>query len=199
MEEPIMWDQVHALMEELRDMASGLLASENSAQSLSPTALVLTALRRQKPGGWEVPFDEVEVTWPNRRYFFGAMYRAMWQALVDHAKARGAAKRVAVQTVQVEQIHLENAARTVDEHPEQIEPLKDALERLRTRHPEWAELIEHRFFSGLTVQEAARVMGIGERTARRWWDQARLLLHDEVLRVLSAEDGGMESTHEVAN
>lgn len=87
-EEPITWDQLHALMDELRAMARALLAQEGNARSLHPTGLVLTALRRQVPGGTEgrtkVNWDEI--TWPNRRYFFGAMYQAMWCALLDHAR-----------------------------------------------------------------------------------------------------------------
>jgi hypothetical protein len=83
MDEPITWDQLHALMDELRAMARALLALEGNARSLhQPTALVLSALRRQVPGGTDqIEVNWNEITWPNRQYFFGAMYKAMWRAL----------------------------------------------------------------------------------------------------------------------
>jgi RNA polymerase sigma factor (TIGR02999 family) len=186
MEEAITWDHVHALMDELRAMARALLALEGNAQSLQPTALILTALWRQKPSG----VDWNEVTWPNRTYFFGAMYRAMWQALIDHARKRMGKKYA--RPVQVEQLHLENLVQTADEHPEQILALKLALKGLRAKQPEWAELVEHRYISGYTVKETARVIGISERTIRRrWekeWERVRLVVYKEVLRILNEED-----------
>jgi hypothetical protein len=203
-EEPITWDQLHALMDELRAMARALLALEGNAQSVQqPTALVLSALRRQVPGGTEdrneINWDEI--TWPNRRYFFGAMYQAMWRALLDHARKRNKKRRL--RTIQVEEIHLENLARTADERPEQIEALRIALGRLRERHPDWAELLEHRYFSGYSWEEAARAMGVSEKTARRRmqevWEQARLLLHHEILKILNEEDITPEGPHGVAD
>jgi RNA polymerase sigma factor (sigma-70 family) len=151
-----------------------------------------------------IRLDWDQVTWPNRRYFFGAAYEAMRRTLLDHAERRGADKRIPPrQQVQVDQIHLENLARTADEHPEQIEALLEALENLRARHPQWAEVIEHRFYSGCTVEETARIMDIGEVTVSRWWKQARLLLHDEILRILNQDSSHPEEkdhadTHAVA-
>jgi RNA polymerase sigma factor (TIGR02999 family) len=194
MEEPITWDDVHALMEELRARARALLALEKNAQSLQPTALILTALRRQKPAG----VDWNEVTWPDRKYFFGAMYRAMWQALIDHAKKRLSKKYI--RPVQVEQLHLDNLVQTADERPEQLVALRLALKRFRERHPEWAELVEHRYMSGYTVEESARVMGVSERTIRRrWereWERVRLLLFKEVHHILNEEDISWEGVDE---
>src|SRR5690349_1516310 len=66
-----------AMWDELRGIALGLLSHEGQAHSVQPSELVLTALRRQKPGGWKVPFDQVKVTWENRGQFFGQMHRAM--------------------------------------------------------------------------------------------------------------------------
>jgi AraC-like DNA-binding protein len=189
-EEPLRWDDLHALNDELRAMARGLLACENNAQSLSPTALILTALRRQKPGGWKTTFEDVEISWPTRRIFFGQMYRAMWQALTEHARKRRATKTI--RASHVEQSHLDNLVHTADERPEQILALKIAIERLREQHPEWAELIEHRYISGLTLEECARVMGMSPRTiGRRFekdWEYYRALLHDEIEHILKYED-----------
>jgi RNA polymerase sigma factor (TIGR02999 family) len=203
MEELITWDQLHALMGELRAMARALLALEGNAHSIRPTGLVLSALIRQVPGGTgdrtEVNWDEI--TWPNRRYFFGAMYQAMRRALWDHARKRN--KKRGLRPVQIEEIHLENLSQTVDERPEQIAALLIALERLREGHPDWAELIEHRYFCGYTWDQAARAMEVSERTARRdWqknWEQARLLLHHEILKILNEEDMTPGGPHGVAD
>jgi RNA polymerase sigma-70 factor, ECF subfamily len=195
-EEPITWDQLHALMDELRAMARALLALEGNARSLHPTELVLSALRRQVPGGTEDRTEKVnwnEITWPNRQYFFGAMYRAMWRALKDRYRKRKGQRRL--QTVQVEEIHLENLVRTAEERPEQIEALRIALERLGEQHPDWATLIEHHYLSGYSWEEAARVMGVSERTARRDGERARLLLHREILKILNEEDITLEGPH----
>src|SRR6516165_3734464 len=156
MDEPITWAQLHALMDELRAMARALLALEGNARSLhQPTALVLSALRRQVPGGTNrIEVNWNEITWPNRRYFFGAMKKAMWRALQDHARK----KKRGLRTVQIEEIHLANLARTAEERPEQIEALRVALERLRQQNSDWAELIEHHYLSRYSWEEAARVM-----------------------------------------
>jgi RNA polymerase sigma factor (TIGR02999 family) len=189
---PITWAEVHALMDELRHMATMLLGLEGNAQSLQPTALVLTALRRQKPAGT----DWGEVSWPNRKYFFGAAHEAMRRALIDHARKRKR-KRV-LRAVRLEEVRLDDLAQLVQHHPEQVEALTVALARLRERHPDWAEVVEHRYFSGYTLEETACVMEVGERTVRRWWEQARLLLYDEVLRILTDENVEVEDAHEIA-
>jgi hypothetical protein len=192
MDEPITWDQLNALMGDLRAMARNLLRLEGNAHSLHhPTALVLTALRRQVNGG--ISRSEVnwnEVTWRNRQYFFGAMHKAMRRALLDHARRRKKKRRI--QFVQIEEIHLGNLARAAEEQPEQIEAFRIALERLREQNSGWAGLIEHHYLSGYTWEEAARVMGIGEKAARRHGEQARLLLHREILKILNEEDISVE-------
>jgi RNA polymerase sigma factor (TIGR02999 family) len=185
--EPITWDGARALMEDLRGMARGLLALEGNARSLFPTALVQSALLRLVPGGTKNS-EEVrwgEVSWPNRNYFLGAAYKAMRRVLIDHARKRK--RKRSLRPVRLEEVHLENLVAAAEDRPEQVEALAEAVERLRERHPDWAELAEHRYYSGYTAEEAARVMKIPERSARRYWEQARLLLHDEILRILNEE------------
>ncbi len=196
MDEPITWDQLHALMGELREMAQALLRLEGNAQSLQPpTALVLSALRRLVPGGTnriEIHWDEI--TWPNRRYFFGAMREAMLRAICDHARSARRTMLLAPDKSRVsEEIHLRRTlARTADERPEQIIALQMALERLREQNSDWAELIEHHYLYSYTWEEAAHVIGISEKTARRLGEQARLILHREILRILNKEDTSLE-------
>jgi len=196
-EEPITWEQVPAFMDDLRKKARELLAKEGNAQSIQPTGLVLSALRRQVPGGTDqIAVNWDEITWPNRKYFFRAMYQAMWRALCDHARRRNKERRL--QTVLIEEIHLENLARTAAERPEQIEALQIALGRLREQRPDWADLIEHHYLSGCSWEEGARVMGFSERKARREGERARLLLHREILRILNEEDISLEGPHGAA-
>jgi hypothetical protein len=193
MDEPITWDQLHALMDELRAMARALLALERKAGSLQqPTALVLSALRRQVPRGTDrIEVNWNEITWPNRRYFFGAMRQAMWRALIDHARK----KPPGPPTVQIEEIHLANLARTADERPEQLEALWVALNRLRQQDSDLAELIEHHYLCRYSWEQAARVMGICEKAARLRGQQARLVLHREILKILNEEDINLEGSH----
>src|SRR5437870_5726742 len=91
MEDHLSWDEVSPLMAEVKAMARALLRHEHQA-SLQTTALVLTALRRQRLADqdWDC------VTWHNRQYFFGAMYQAMTRALRDHARVRARRREIPV-------------------------------------------------------------------------------------------------------
>jgi DNA-directed RNA polymerase specialized sigma24 family protein len=173
----VTWENVSALMSELRSMAHMLLSREDNAQSV--------ALGRQRPDGkpWQ------EVTWKDRSYFFGAMYQAMRRALIDYGKARHAGKRDRRRRVSIDDVHMQHFATTGKEHPEIVDALLIALERLREQQPEWAEIVEHRYFSDLAVKDIAHVMDRSEKTIQRHWNSARALLHDEILRILNDENG----------
>jgi DNA-directed RNA polymerase specialized sigma24 family protein len=64
--------------------------------------------------------------------------------------------------------------------------LLDALAELRQAQPQWVEAIEHRYYGGLTLEETARMMDVDERTIRRWWDRARLVLAQGILAQMNA-------------
>jgi hypothetical protein len=91
MEDNLSWDDLFPFMTEVKALARGLLRREHQA-SLQTTGLVLTALRRQRL----TDQDWQSVTWPNRQYFFGAMYRAMTRALLDHARVRARRRELPV-------------------------------------------------------------------------------------------------------
>ena len=191
---PIGWRDVHALLGEARAMARRLLRFEAHAQSLPTLALVLTALRRQKLADQEWS----DVAWSDREHFLAAMYRAMDRALKDHGRRRMAKKRSGQQqATHIDDLSPDEALRIADfqpheveralaERPEVMEALADALALLERTHPDWASVARHRYYGGLTVEQTARVMGIGERTVRRHWDKARILLHDQIVRTLRA-------------
>jgi DNA-directed RNA polymerase specialized sigma24 family protein len=193
MEPVVTWNDVHGLMSDVRVIARRLLRFEAHAQSLQTTGLVLTGLRRQRLADQ----DWSEVTWQNRERFLAAMYGAMDRALKDHGRRRTAQKRWARQSITIEDLSPNELLRTadfqphelervLDERPEVIEALTEALALLEQDHPDWAWIAKHRYYGALTIEQTAQVMGIGERTVRRHWEQARILLHDEMLRALGA-------------
>jgi RNA polymerase sigma-70 factor (ECF subfamily) len=182
MEEHLSWDDLLPLMEEVKALAHGLLRHERQA-SLQTTALVLTALRRQRL----VAQDWNQVTWANRQYFFGAMYRAMARALLDHARVRARHREIPVRP---EDLQFDDLPQAMAREPRQVVALLDALAELRQAQPQWVEALEHRFYGGLTLEETARMMDVDERTIRRWWDRARLVLAQRILQLMNVEIGG---------
>ncbi|MEM9383880.1 MAG: sigma-70 family RNA polymerase sigma factor [Pseudomonadota bacterium] len=178
-DQPISWDDLEGLLSEAKAMARGLLAHELS-NSLRSTELVLTALGRLRRSDQ----DWAEVEWENRKYFFGALYKAMRRALTDHARRRKAEKRAPEVRLEPEQfakaLNDADIQASVEQQPALIEQLMLSLEELRHREPDWVTMIEHRYFGGLTLEETGRMMGVNARTIQRWWLQARLVLFDAV-------------------
>jgi RNA polymerase sigma factor (TIGR02999 family) len=166
-------------MEVVKALARGLLRHERHA-SLQTTALVLSALRRQRAADQ----DWSHVTWANRQYFFGALYRAMTRVLLDHARARARRREIPVRP---EHLQVNDLQHAMAREPAQVVALLDALAELKRQQPQWAEVIEHRFYGGLTLEETARMMAVDERTIRRWWDRARPVLAHRILELLNAE------------
>lgn len=182
MEDRLSWDELFPLMTEVKAMARGLLRKEHQA-SLQTTALVLTALRRQRLADQ----DWQSVTWPNRQYFFGAMYRAMTRALLDHARVRARRREIPVSP---EDLQFDDLPQTLAKEPALVVALLEVLAELRQTQPQWVEAIEHRYYGGLTLEETARMMDMDERTIRRWWDRARLVLAQRILQQMNEEPSG---------
>jgi RNA polymerase sigma factor (TIGR02999 family) len=184
MDESLSWDDLYPFMEEVKAMARALLRQEHHAASVQTTALVLTALRRQR----RADQDWSTVTWANRRYFLGAMYQAMQRALLDQGRKRAATKRRAEVLVRPEDLQLLNLPQALEETPEQVVALCEALDWLTQHEPQWAAALEHRFYGGLTLEDTARVMGVSSKTIQRWWQRAQLVLAQEILRRLQARE-----------
>ena len=181
MSEEIQIEDVGAYMGELRLVAQRLLRCEADADSVRPTALVISALRRNK--GKDQAWDEV--SWKDRRYFFGAMHQAMRRSLIDRAKKKKAKKRPPLQFVEPEDLNFYDLEDTLESAPDQIDALTSALGWLEGREPGLAQIVEYRFFSGLTVQQTAKVLEVSEKTIKRRWSQAKLLLYDRILGILN--------------
>lgn len=152
---------------ELRQMAAGLLSGGAPARTLQPTALVNEAMIKLIGG---TPDFE------NRAHFFGAAARAMRQVLVDHARRHCADKRGGGQTLEA----LEAAAGiAIDDNAELI-ALDEALSRLDALDPDAARVVELRYFAGLSIDQAAVVMGQHPSTTYREWQHAKAWLKREL-------------------
>ena len=158
---------IDAVYAELRALARGYLRRERPDHSLPPTALVHEAFLKL--------VDQRHVSWQNRAHFFAIAARLMRRILVDHARNRDAAKRDGGQRVPL----AEDVA-MVDPLNVDLLDLDGALEKLAAVDPRHSDLIELRFFGGLTVDEAAAVVGVAPATADRDWALARAWLFREL-------------------
>lgn len=156
--------------EELRRLASSRMRNEKSGQTLQPTALVHEAFLRLV-GGAETR------NWDSRGHFFAAAAESMRRILIDNARHRGRGKRGGDWVRQ----DLHDAAAV--EGPQGIDDLlalDEALTKLASVDPELGKLVELRYFTGLTVEETADVLGVSPRTAKRHWAYARAWLQREM-------------------
>jgi RNA polymerase sigma factor (TIGR02999 family) len=151
--------------EELRKLAACKMANEAPGQTLQPTALVHEAWLRLADG-----------TWDNRAHFFGAAAEAMRRILIENARRKKALRHGAGQA-RLDLQEIDIAAPAPDD---QMLAIDEALNKLAAQDKEKAELVKLRYFAGMTIEEAAGVLGISEATAKRWWIYARAWLYAEV-------------------
>jgi RNA polymerase sigma factor (TIGR02999 family) len=114
-----------------------------------------------------------EQHWDGRRHFFAAAAEAMRRILINRARDRGRLKRGRGWR----RLRLEYIALSLAEPPAELFILNDALDKLAQEDPTCAELVKLRFFAGLTLDEAAKTMGVVRRTADRYWAFARSWLY----------------------
>ncbi len=159
--------------DELRNLAAQKLAQEAPGQTLQATALVHEAyLRLVRPAsGSHDPPEEQH--WDGRRHFFAAAAEAMRRILINRARDRGRLKRGGGWR----RLRLEHIDLSLAEPPSELLILNDALDKLAQEDPVCAELVKLRFFAGLTLDEAARTLGVVRRTADRYWAFARSWLY----------------------
>jgi RNA polymerase sigma factor (TIGR02999 family) len=153
---------------ELRRQAERFLRREATGHTLQPEALIHEAYLRL--------VDQSRVPWQNRAQFFGVAARCMRRVLVDHGRARGAAKRGGRGV----RASLGEADAAVEEPASMLVAVHEALERLAALDPEQARLVELRYFGGLTIQETAAALGISPATVKREWAVARAWLRREL-------------------
>jgi RNA polymerase sigma factor (TIGR02999 family) len=158
---------------ELRRVAGRCLAGQNN-QTLQSTALVHEAYLRL------VRQDSVRVE--TRTHFFGIAAHLMRQILVDHARKRGAAKRGANCLM----LALDEAVVLPQKREVDLIVLDDALNRLAALDPRQSQIVDLRFFGGLSIEDTSYVLGISPATVKREWATARLWLQREMSRSESA-------------
>jgi RNA polymerase sigma factor (TIGR02999 family) len=153
--------------EDLRKLAAHRMAHELPGQTLQPTALVHEA--------WLRLTRNENVKWEGRAHFFGAAAEAMRRILIDNARRKlalrhgGGQQRLDIQDVEI-------AATAKDE---ELLAIDEALERFTAIDQKKAELVKLRYFVGLTIEEAGKLLGISSATAKRWWTYARAWLYQE--------------------
>lgn len=156
--------------EELRKLAAHRMANEAAGHTLQPTALVHEAWLRVVGTGNQ--------TWQNRAHFFAAAAEAMQRILIDNARRKRALKR----DVQAERIDLDRVDVAIEADEETLLQVNEALKKLAAQDPQSAELVKLRFFVGLGYEEAAELLGISVRSAKRYWTFARAWLYRELSR-----------------
>jgi RNA polymerase sigma factor (TIGR02999 family) len=161
---------------ELKKIAAAELRRERSGHTLQPTALVHEAYLRL--------IGQTRIDWRDRAHFFGLAATMMRRVLVDHARARLAAKR------RPEEPLAELAEPSISARPVEILDLDRALDRLAGRFPRQARVVELRYFAGLELDEIAAALGISDRTVKRDWRFARAFLLAELDGERAAETSG---------
>jgi RNA polymerase sigma factor (TIGR02999 family) len=154
--------------DDLRRLAARRLAREAPGQTLQPTALVHEAYLRL--------LGTKEAHWDGRAHFFAAAAQAMRRILVENARRKSALKRGGAAARQ----ELDEAALLVPEPREDLLALDEALTELAAADRPAADLVQLRYFGGLSIPEAARVLRISPRSADRLWAYARAWLHQRV-------------------
>jgi RNA polymerase sigma factor (TIGR02999 family) len=149
---------------ELRAMAAGLLRGERPGHLLETGALVHEAYLRL--------VDQTRINWQGRAHFFGAAARVMRRVLVDQARRRLADKRGAGAAHE----SLDTALTIAFEPDLDVLALNEALDRLIETDAELAQLVELRYFAGLTIDETAELLGSSPPTVKRDWSVARAWL-----------------------
>jgi RNA polymerase sigma factor (TIGR02999 family) len=153
--------------DELKRIARAKLRSEPKGHSLQATALVHEVYLRLATRANDVK---------GRVHFFALAARVMRQVLIDHARAKKAVRRGGLS----HKVSLTDAVALSEDHPEQALLLDAALTRLEGFDPKQAEIVELRFYSGLTEEEIALLLGISTRTVKREWRSAKLWLEAEL-------------------
>lgn len=160
---------VTALCSHLQQLARSHMARQGGDHTLQPTALVNEVWIRVKPG-------QQDRAWESRRQFFAAAIKAMRSVLVDHARARLADKRGGGKRP----VSLENAQELTFEDAGWVLEMKDVLELLEQEDADLAELVQLRFFAGMSHEQIAAHQEVTVRTVERRWRAARLWLMDKL-------------------
>lgn len=155
---------------ELRRLADSFMRRERGSHTLQPTALVHEAYLRL--------IDQRDVNWENRAHFMSIAAETMRRILVNYAHANNAAKRGGKET----KLSIDNAIGFESSGEVDLVLLDEALTNLATFDPRQSEIVQLRFFGGLTVKEVGVVLDLSTATVEREWRMAKAWLHDQLVR-----------------
>ncbi|MGP1272676.1 MAG: sigma-70 family RNA polymerase sigma factor [Phycisphaerales bacterium] len=158
-------DLLPIVYDELRAIAARQMAAERAGHTLEATALVNEA--------WLRLVDQTRVHWAGRTHFFSIASLAMRRVLVDHARSRARLKRGGG----ARQLPLTPGVEIDPADGIDLLELDEALTRLAEDHPDHARLVELRYFAGMSMDDAAVLLGVSSRTAERWWRFAKAWLY----------------------
>ncbi|HKV41652.1 MAG TPA: sigma-70 family RNA polymerase sigma factor [Blastocatellia bacterium] len=161
-------DLIPMVYDDLRRLAHHYLRSERAGHTLQTTALaheVYFRLANQK-----------NVKWQNRGHFFAVCAKLMRRILVDYARSRAYAKREG----EARKTALDEARTLVAERPADIVAIDEALKALEALDPRKSQVVELRFFGGLTIEETAEALQVSHATVEREWTTARAWLYREI-------------------
>jgi len=151
--------------DELRKIAARYLSKERSGHTLQPTALVHEAYMKL--------VDISDIRWQDRAHFFAVSANVMRHILVDHARAKRTKKRGG----EVQRIALDDASGISDRADVDLLAVDDVLKELALFDEVQSQIVELRFFGGLTIEETAHVIGKSPATVKREWAMAKAWLH----------------------
>lgn len=158
---PMLYDELHRL-------AQLHLRRQRNQHTLNTTALIHEAYLRL--------IDQQRVDLQDRSHFLGVAARAMRFVVIDYARRRGAKKRGGgIQHKTLDKVDIAIDAQAAD-----LLALDEALTRLAKLNERLSQVVEYRFFGGLSIEETAAALGVSERTVKRDWQKARLWLYREM-------------------
>jgi RNA polymerase sigma factor (TIGR02999 family) len=167
--------------EELRRLAHHYMERERPGHTLQTTALVNEAYMRL--------VDYKRMHWQDRAHFFAVAAQVMRRILVDHARSHNVKRGAGVRHVVLDDVAVVNGDRTGD-----LVALDDAMNALARLDPRKVQIIEMRFFGGLSVEETAEVLKVSPATVRRDWSIAKFWLYHELGGGTSDGSGTVEAT-----
>jgi len=163
-------DLMPLLYSELRSIAEQHLFHERRNHTLGATALVHETYLKL--------LDQIDNQWKSKAHFLAIASHAMRRILVDHARKKGSQKRGrGYERVTLSMVISEMPGKDLD-----LLALDEAMQRLAEEEPIEAEVVEMRFFGGMTIEEVAQVLDLSERTVRRRWNFAKAWLFDEITK-----------------
>src|SRR6202142_1300608 len=168
---------IPVVYDELRRLAGSYMRRERDDHTLQATALVHEAYLKL--------VEQRSVNWQSRAHFFGVAAQLMRRILIDHARGHSRQKRGG----EDKKVSLDEAFVFSEQQADELLAVDDSLNRLAEIDPRQARVVELRFFGGLSVEEAAEVLGVSPKTVKRDWSVAKAWLHGELKAAYDAQAG----------